>query len=168
MSENVPAEKKHHHHHKSSYSLCENMFILFMITFAAGVFCYEKNMTESFMKIYRTAVFAICIFMWLAISFFSGSKNKWQFEVFSVLFWIVPLLIIYLANNGPEFCRMSITMYLLSEFFTIMFITPAELIGSLLKLGAVPVIIIMVLVCSFAFLAGNLLSDKLKKGNYTF
>ncbi len=165
MSEKTSAAKKHR---KSSYSLCENMFLLFMITFAAGVFCYEKWMPESFMDIYLTVVFAVCIFTWLLISFFSGARNKWQFEIFTVIFWILPLLITYLADNGPEFCRMSITMYLLSEFSIVMFMTPAELIGSFIKIGPVPAILIMALVCSFAFLAGNLLSDKLKKGNYTF
>ncbi len=169
-------EEHHHKGHKHSgkhsgssrYSLCENMFILFMITFAAGVLCYEKSMPESFTQLYKTAVFIICLFMWISLSLISGARNKWGFMVFTALFWFLPIIEIYLSNNGPEICRMSIVMYVLSEFFNIMFITPAGEIGELFKIGAVPVVIITALLSMFAFLAGNLFSDKLKKGNYTF
>lgn len=145
------------------YSTCENMFISFMITFTAGVLCFENYMPESFIEIYRTAVFVLCIGTWLALSFCSGAGKKWAYEIFTVLFWLVPLLVIYLADNGPELFRMSIIMYLLSEFSAIVFIAPAEAVGGFFGMGAVPAIFVMVLICTLAFLAGNLLSEKLKK-----
>lgn len=165
MSEQNKDEKKVH---RRRYSLCENMFISFIITFAAGTICYESTLPEGFVNFYRTVVFILCIFTWIAISLFSGIRNKWQYEIFTVLFWIVPQIIIYLADNGPEFCRMSLTMYLLSEFSLIVFTRPAEAMGSAFRIGAVPMIFVIILVSTFAFLAGNLFSDKLKKGNYTF
>ena len=139
------------------YNLLENMFISFIITFAAGTFCYEEHMPESFMNFFRPAILAVCICTWIYIAFFSGVRNKWGFEIFAVIFWLAPQLIIYLAESGPEVCRMSITMYLLSEFFTIMFAAPAGQMGGLLKIDAFPCIIITVLMCTFAFLVGNLL-----------
>lgn len=142
--------------HKKSYSICENMFISFIITFAAGSLCYEGYVPESLIKIYRMFVFILCILTWIVLSVISGAQNKWQYEIFTVLFWLIPPLAIYLANDGPEAFQMSMTMYLLSEMFIIMFRTPAEAVGEIFQMGATPIIFIIVLVCTFAFLAGNL------------
>lgn len=163
--ENAAAEKINH---KSRYSLAENIFITFIITFAAASFCYEKYMPESFMKFYQFIMTAACLLTWLWLSFSGGARNKWRFVIYTAVFWLLPLILMYLSDNGPEFCRMSITLYVISEFFRMMFITLAEYIGNAFRLKAVPVLLIMFLVCIFTFLAGNLLSDKLKKGNYTF
>lgn len=150
------------------YYFLDNMFISFIITYAAGTICYEEYLPESFMNFFRPLMLAVCVCTWLYISFFSGVRSKWQFEIFAVIFWILPQLVIYLADSGPEICRMSVTLYALSELFLIMFNTPAEHIGGFIGVGAFPSIFIIVLLCTFAFLAGILLSDKLKKGNYTF
>ena len=145
------------------YNFCGNMFISFIITFAAGTLCFEESLPESVINIYRMFVFIVCILTWIILSIISGVQNKWQYEIFTVLFWLVPPLVIYLANDGPEAFTMSMTMYLLSEFFAIMFSAPAEAVGEVLRIGAVPVMIVIVLLCTFAFLAGMLCSDKLKK-----
>lgn len=142
--------------HKKQYSICENMFISFIITFASGTICYEGYIPEGLAKIYRTLIFVICLLTWIVLSVISGAQNKWQYEIFTILFWLIPPLAIYLSNDGPEVFRMSISMYLLSELFTIMFRTPAEAVGEVFRMGAVPVILIVVLICTFAFLAGNL------------
>lgn len=168
-AENVENNKNEHTHtHRHSgekvrhrYDLGENMLLLSVITFAAGTFCYEKYMPESFMKVYRALIFAICIFMWLYLSLKSGYRNKWKFEIFSVIFWIVPLIEIYISYNGPEFCRRSTALYVLSEFFTIMYITPAETLGSAFNINGTAAVIVMALICSFVFLAGTLLPDNM-------
>lgn len=149
--------------HKKSYSFCGNMFISFLITFAAGTLCYEEYVPESLIKFYRMFIFIICMLTWIILSVISGAKNKWQYEIFTVLFWLLPPLAIYLANDGPEVFRMSIPMYLLSEFSVILLTTPAEAMGEVFLMGGLPVIFMIVLICTFAFLAGNLFSDKLKK-----
>lgn len=148
------------------YNFLDNMFISFIITYAAGAFCYEGHQPESLMNFLRPLVLIICICTWLYISFFSGLSNKWGFEIFTVIFWLAPQIIIYLADSGPQVFRMSVTMYALSEFFLMMFNTSAEHMGSLFRLGVVPVIFIIVLGCTFAFLAGNFFEDKYKNGEY--
>ncbi len=157
-----------HVRQKSSYSLCENMFITFIITFAAAATFFEGYMPESFVKIYRFFMCFACVVTWLWTSFSGGAREKWRFLIYTVIFWLLPFAVTFLSNDGPEFCRMSLTLYSLSEFFGMMFITPAEQIGSSLNMGAVPVILILMLICVFAFLAGNFMSEKLKKGNYAF
>ena len=98
---------------KKNYSLCENIFISFMITFASGVLCFENYMPESFISIYRTFIFIVCIVTWLWLSFMSGVENKWGYEIFAAVFWLLPQLIMYLSDNGPEFCTMSVSGYFL-------------------------------------------------------
>ena len=139
------------------------MFVSFIITFAAGTLCYEAYVPENIIKIYRMLIFVICLFTWIALSVISGVQNKWQYEIFTVLFWLIPPVTIFLANDGPEICRMSITMYVFSELFAIMFTAPAEAVGEILNLGVTPVIILVVLICTFAFLTGRLFSANLKK-----
>ncbi|MGN0674748.1 MAG: DUF4094 domain-containing protein [Oscillospiraceae bacterium] len=159
MDKEINAEKKS----TGRCSLCADMFLSFIITFAAGVFCYENYMPQQFMSIYRFAVIAVCIITWLGLSFSSGVRKRWQYEVFTVLFWLLPPLIIYLANEGPKFCRMSITMYLLSEFAEFISTAPALLVGSFADLGAVPCVFVILLLCIFAFLAGMLFSSEFSK-----
>lgn len=160
MSEKVAQEKKRV---RSSYSLTANMFMAFMITFAAGTICFEEFMPEKFVAIYSMAVIIVCLLTWFALSFISGKKNKWQFVVFSFLFWTLPQIIIYLANDGPEVFRKSITMYLLSEFSVILVTTPAEAAGSVINVKALPLTIIVVLLCVLCFFAGYLVEDSRKK-----
>lgn len=160
MSEKVAQEKKRI---KSSYSLTANMFLAFMITFAAGTICFEEFMPEKFVAIYSTAVIAVCLLTWFALSFTSGRNCKWQFIVFSFLFWILPQVIIYLANDGAEVFRKSITMYLLSEFAAILVTAPAEAAGSVINVKALPLTIIIILLCILSFLAGYLVEDARKK-----
>ncbi len=140
-------------------SLAADMFLSFIITFAAGVLCYEDYMPEKFIGIYRAAVMVVCLATWFGISFFCGKKKKWQYELFAALFWLIPPLIVFLANDGPEFCRMSITMYLLAEFTEFISAAPAGLAGSIAGLGVLPSIMIILLLCVFSFMAGILTSQ---------
>ncbi len=143
--------------------LCADMFLSFIITFTAGVLCFDNYMPEKFIVSYRVVVLTICLLTWLGLSFINGIRKKWQYELFAALFWLIPPLIIFLANDGPEFCRMSIIMYLLSEFSVFISTAPAEMAGGVAGLGAVPSAVIILLLCVFAFLGGNLLSAELTK-----
>lgn len=145
---------------KNSYSLTANMFIAFIITFAAGTIGFEENSPEKFIVIYSTVVTLLCFVTWLLLSFISGRNNKWQFVVFSSLFWILPHVVIYLANDGPEVFRMSITMYLLSEFMTITTLTPLEAVGEVINVKVIPFTAIVILLCIFSYLGGYLTIDK--------
>ena len=156
MSDTV-AHKKHT---GSRYSLTANMFLAFIVTFAAGTMCFEEYMPESFTKIYIAAVIAICFITWFVLSFISGKKKKWQFAVFSFLFWILPQVIIYLSNDGPEVFRKSITRYLLSEFSLILASAPAEAVGGLINVKVIPFTFIIIMLCIFSFLGGYLMTNK--------
>lgn len=144
---------------KKRYSLCENMFLSFMITFAAGAFCFEDYMPESFISLYKTAAITVCFITWLVLSFISGTVKRWQYAVFAAVFWILPQIIIYLSNEGPEVFRMSIIMYMLSEFAAIFTITPAEYAGRVIGMSAVPFMDCIAILCVLCFGAGSLLSS---------
>lgn len=144
---------------KSSYSLTANMFMAFIITFAAGTLSFESYMPEKFTAVYIVAVTVLCFVTWMVLSFISGRNKKWQFTVYSSLFWILPNVIIYLANDGPEFCRKSITMYLLSEFSAIVAIPQLKAAGGLINVKLIPFTIIIVLLCIFSYLGGYITTD---------
>lgn len=148
---------------KSNYSLTANMFLAFIITFAAGTVSFEGYMPEKFITIYSSCVTVICFATWLVLSFISGNKKKWQFAIFSSIFWILPNVIIWLANGGPEVFRKSIIMYLLSELAAIVSLPQLELVGGLLNLATIPFTVIVVLACIFCYLGGYITSDEEEK-----
>ena len=153
---------------QKNYSLCENIFISFIITFASGALCFENYVPESFISMYRTVMFIVCIAAWLWLSFLSGVENKWGYEIFAAVFWLLPQLIMYLSDNGPEFCTMSVTLYLLSESFRILFAAPDMMADAFGTIPPMMIMIIITVLSGVSFFVGKLLSQKLKNGNYTF
>lgn len=143
---------------KNRYSLTANMFMAFIITFAAGTVNFENYMPEKFIVVYRIVVTALCFATWLVLSFISGMNKKWQFVMYSSAFWILPNVIIYLANDGPEICRKSIIMYLLSELASIVSIPQLEAAGDLVNVNVIPFTAIVVLLCIFCYLGGYVAS----------
>lgn len=148
---------------KSDYNLVANMFLAFIITFAAGTVSFEGYMPENFVAVYSASVTVVCFLIWLVLSFISGMNKKWQFVVYSSIFWILPNVIIWLANDGPEVCRKSITMYLLSEFVTIVSISQLEAVGDLINVSIISCTAIIVLLCFLCYLGGYLTSDNEEK-----
>lgn len=141
------------------HSFAADMFTSFIITFAAAVFTYDTYMPKEFMKFFGAAVLWLCILTWLCLSFLSGAYQKYRYMVFMLLFWLIPQIIIYAADSGPEIFRMSIVMYLLSEFSDLLTRAPAGAFGAFFSLGALPSLAVIVLLCVFSCLAGMLLSD---------
>ena len=144
---------------KNKYSLTANMLIAFLITFAAGTLSFEGYMPEKFIIVYSTIVTILCFGVWIILSFISGKNKKIMFAVYSVLFWSLPQIVIFLANSGPEVFRKSITMYLLSELASIVSTPPIEAAGNLFNVGIIPFTVIMVLLCVFFYLVGFMVSE---------
>lgn len=143
---------------KSRYSLSANMFLAFIITFAAGTVSFESYIPENFIAIYSASLTVICFITWLVLSFISGKNKKWQFVVYSTFFWILPNVVIWLANDGPEVFRKSIIMYLASEFAGIVSMPQIEFVGDLINVSTIPFTAIIVLLCVFCYLGGYLIS----------
>lgn len=140
-------------------SFAADMFALFIITFSAAAFAYEGYMPESFMNIFGPAVAFVCVLTWMSYSFIGGAFKKYKYMIFMLLFWLIPQVIIFLADSGPEFFRMSITMYLLSEFLSMLTRSSAYAFGSLFGLNAFSSVVIIILLCAFSYLGGMLLSE---------
>ena len=137
------------------------MFTSFIITYAAGAFRFEEYMPQTFIVFYRYAVLSICLLTWFGFSFLCGTKRKWQYEVFTLCFWLIPPLVIWLANEGPRVFRMSLIMYLISEFANVLVISPAALFGDAAGIGETPSIIIILVICALCFAGGVLIARKL-------
>lgn len=144
----------------------EDMLAAFFATYALASFSYEKYMSESFMRIFRLAVFALFAAAWLWFSFKSGLKSGRKFPVFAVLYWIIPHILVYLADNGPEALRMSIIMYVLSEFMIFLTTVPAEVVGTAVGISSSAATAVILLLCGSAYMSGYLVYTR-KNGNYT-
>ena len=142
------------------------MLAAFLATYALASFSYEKYMPESFMKIFRFAVFALFAAAWLLFSFKSGRRSGRKFPIFAVLYWIVPHILVYLADNGPEVLRMSIIMYVLSEFMTFLTTVPAGVIGTAVGISPSAATVVILMLCGAAYMSGYLVYTR-KNGNYT-
>ncbi|MCM1059049.1 MAG: hypothetical protein NC452_02010 [Eubacterium sp.] len=144
----------------------DDMLAAFLATYALAAFSYEKYMPESFMKIFRFIVFSAFAAVWLFLSFKSGRRGGKKFPIFAVLFWVLPQLVAYLADNGPEVFRMSIIMYVLSEFLMFLTADSTAVIGTAVGIPVSAAVTLTVLLCGAAYMAGLLVYTK-KKGNYT-
>lgn len=146
----------------------DDMLAAFLATYALASFSYEKYMPESFMRIFGFAVLTLFAAAWLWFSFRSGLRGGKKFPLFAALFWILPHIIVYLADNGPEFMRMSIAMYILSEFMNLFTTVPAEVIGGILGIAAPAATAVILLLCGSAYMSGYFVFTRgLENGNYT-
>ncbi|MEZ3453403.1 MAG: hypothetical protein K1W17_03430 [Oscillospiraceae bacterium] len=144
----------------------DDMLAAFLTTYAFAAFSFERYMSESFMRMFRPLVFAAFAAVWLFFSFKNGLKSGRKFPVFAVLYWILPHIIIYLADNGPEALRMSITMYVFSEFMRFITTVPAEVFGSAVGITVPAATAVILLFCGSAYMSGYLVYTR-KNGNYT-
>lgn len=144
----------------------DDMIAAFLATYSLAAFSYEKYMPESFMRIFRFIVFAAFAAIWLFLSFKSGRRAGRKFPIFTALFWILPQIIIFLADSGPEVFRMSITMYVLAEFLTFLTADSSGVIGAAIGISAPAAMALILLLCGAAYMSGYLMFTR-KKGNYT-
>ena len=142
------------------------MIAAFLITYALAALGFEKNMPESIMKIYSAVVFAVFAAAWLWFSYKSGLRKGRKFPIFTVLFWLLPQIVIYLADNGPEVFRMSIIMYVLSEFLMMLTNVPPQIMGNAVGITVPSALIVILLLCGAAYVSGMLVCTY-KEGNYT-
>lgn len=158
------SEKKRQH-----YGAVDDMLAAFLITYAFAALSFEKYMPESFVRLYRAAVFIVFAATWLGLSFKSGRRAGRKFPIFAVLFWIVPPIVIWLADNGPEVFRMSIIMYVLSEFMNFFTTVPSEVCGTAVGISAPAAVAVILLLCGVAYMSGYFMYTfrQSKKGNYT-
>lgn len=164
-AENVP-EKKPEHKEKLRSGLADSMFLAFLITFAASASNYEKYVPEKAGMAYSTVLWVVCALTWIVLSFIYGYRKKWQFEVFAAVFWILPAILIYLANSGPEAFRFSLIMYSVSEFSSLILMQPVYMLSVRLGMGdvgGIALLIVASLLCFGAGLLVNINRDKLNR-----
>lgn len=136
----------------------DDILAAFLIIYALAAFSYEKYIPDSFINIWNSMVFIVFAAVWTGLSFKNGYLKKRAFPIFTVLFWILPYIIIFLANDGPRAFRMSITMYVLSEFFTVLAVVPSEITGSFLGISSLAAVIVIILLCAAGYLSGMLMA----------
>lgn len=145
---------------KAVFGLADSMLMAFLITFAASAMNYEQYIPEQAAALYRICLWTVCILTWAGLSFISGMRGKWQFEVFAALYLILPQVIIYLAYLGPEVFRLSLIMYSLSEFFSLILMQPVYMLGELLDIGDILSSVIFIAISLLLFGAGMLVYKK--------
>ena len=147
---------------KKIFGTADKMFMAFMITFAASSMNYEAFIPEKAAMLYRMCLWSVCAAVWVVLSFTSGMKEKWQFELFAVLYLIVPQAVIFLNESGPEFCRFSIPMYSLSQFSQLLLMQPVYMLGNLMNMSNIIISLIYITISLLIFAAGFLVNKKFK------
>lgn len=151
----------HHHRHKKrvirTYGLSDDMLLAFLITFAAAVAGYVENMPEAISNLYSGILTVMLIFVWLGLSIYSGLHSKWKFAVFTALFWLIPVIMIVLYESGPQVFGMSVTMYVLSEFFRLLVIDSVTPVIGFIGMQGLTCPVIFLLLNMLAFFAGVVL-----------
>ena len=155
--ENKNDHHEHRHHKKKvkrTYSLADDMLLAFLITFAAGTSSYSGDIYGSISSMYNWLILVAFTVIWIGLSLYSGLKSKWKFVIFTVLFWLVPIIGITLYESGPEVFGMSVIMYVLSEFFKFLAVDSASSVLSVVGLDGITGAVIFLLLNMFAFFGG--------------
>ncbi|MGN1303976.1 MAG: hypothetical protein ACI4YB_02970 [Oscillospiraceae bacterium] len=162
--ETAPKEREQKKNRESEpkpvFRSADKMFMAFMITFAAASLNYEAYIPEKAAAMYRILMWTVCAAVWAVLSFTSGMKGKWQFEVFAAAYLIVPQVLIFLSNSGPEFCRFSLTLYSLSEFSSLLLLQPVYMLGDRFDISYILVSVIYMAVLLLIFGAGVFVSKR--------
>lgn len=137
----------------------DDILIAFFATFALMAFSYEKYISENIMKPFRVLIVIAFFAVWLWYSFKNGRMRGLIFPIFALLFWLLPKAIIFLAGNGPEIFRMSIIMYVLSEFSEIIFGGPMEEVSGIFGISPVGAAAVLLLTCAASYLLGMFVAE---------
>lgn len=132
----------------------DDILIAFLATYALMAFSFEKYIPENIMKPFRAIIIIAFFAVWLWYSFKNGRMRGVIFPIFAVLFWILPKTVIFLANDGPKIFRMSIIMYVLSEFSEIIFGGPMEEVSGIFGISSVGAAAVLLLLCAASYLLG--------------
>ncbi len=132
----------------------DDILAAFLITYALAAFSYEKYMPEGIMKFLQAMVFVAFAAVWFWNSFINGKRKGRAFAIFAAAFWILPPVIIYLANDGPEIFRMSIIMYVLSELSDLLIVVPMKAAASAVGVSAYGAMAVILLICAACYLFG--------------
>ena len=144
------------------FGTADKMFMAFMITFAASSMNYEAYIPGKAAMLCRVCLWSVCAAVWAVLSFTSGMKGKWKFELFVVLYLIVPQAAIFLNESGPEFCRFSIPMYSLSQFSQLLLMQPVYMLGNLINVSNIIISLIYITASLLIFAAGFFVNKKFK------
>lgn len=132
----------------------DDIFAVFLITYALAAFSYEKYMPEEIMKLVHAAAFAAFAVSWLGLSFKNGKRKSVIFPIFTILFWVLPRVVVYLANDGPKVFRMSIIMYVLSEFSDFLTFVPIKITAGAAGISVYGAMAVILLLCAACYLCG--------------
>lgn len=137
----------------------DDILAAFLITYALAAFSYEKYIPEGIMKFVQAVTFVAFTVVWLWNSFKNGKRRSMAFPIFTVVFWILPPVIIYLANDGPEIFRMSIIMYVLSELSDLIIVVPMKLTAGAVGISVYGAMAVMLSICAACYLFGVFMEE---------
>lgn len=143
----------------------DDILAAFLITYALAAFSFEKYIPDKIAEFMQALVFIAFALSWLWLSFKNGKKSGAAFPIFAAAFWLLPQLIIYIANNGPEIFRMSIVMYVLSEFFDFLTVVPMKITGSAAGISAYGAMAVILLLCAVCYLFGLFMEEDQQSGS---
>lgn len=142
---------------KASYGVLEYIAVSFLVTHAFSSLFFESHISGAPLEIYQFLLYVACIGSWLWFSLRSGIQGKWGFLIYAGAFWILPQIVAWLAESGPEAFRFSLTMYLLSEFALYYSSTPLQKLLGWVTENTMICAVIAFAVCGAVYVCGVML-----------
>lgn len=133
---------------------------VFLITYAAAALSFEKYVPEGIINFLGAIYFIAFAAVWMWLSYKNGRKKSIVFPVFTAVFWLLPHLIIYLSNSGSEVFRMSVIMYVLSEFSDLIAIVPIKITGNIAGISAYGAAAVILLLCGASYFFGRFTAEE--------
>ncbi len=112
----INLEKDKKHIKNPFFEAAEDFLICLGITFTASVFSYEAYMPVRFMSIFLTFITVVCILFWIWSLIKNGYRKRLLFIILTGIFWMLPLILTFLTEKGPEFIRLSTIILLWNDY----------------------------------------------------
>jgi len=132
----------------------EDIAFLLAITLAAGFYAFERNLPYSEYISLLLTFSAITAWLWL--SFTSGFMRRSGFVVFSLIYWLVPNLVIIVHTARIAERDYSAGLHTLSRFSELFVRSPLDSISEMLNVNVMITSIALLLLCELVFFLGFL------------
>jgi len=132
----------------------EDITFLLAITLAAGFYAFEKNLPYSEYTSFVLTILAITAWLWL--SFASGFMRRSGFVVFSLIYWLVPNLVIIMHTARVEERDYNAGLHTLSRFSELFVRAPLDSVSEILNINVMITSIALLLFCELMFFLGFL------------
>lgn len=143
---------------KNSTSVRQDALLCFGATLTCGFYFFEYY--QPYMNVFRIFLIAMLIFVWAFYSLKNGMRGNLSFLIFSILYWLLPLLISIYANKTQFLFGYSKDSYAIGIICELMVIFPIDKLTSVLNVTPQTTPLFMTFLITLIYIGAGFIPSK--------